>query len=91
MWPLSSRGGGKTLVAGPLKKELFCGFPKIYSEYYTQVRTHLNVNTVAVDVKSAFQKSNTSFFTLHARVLFWEIILLTMVHQQIFFSCKMQH
>ena len=29
MWPLSSRGvRGKALVAGPLKKELFCGFPK---------------------------------------------------------------
>ena len=27
MWLLRSRGGGKALVAGPLKKELFCGFP----------------------------------------------------------------
>ena len=28
MWPLSSRGGGGDLVAGPKKKGLFCGFPK---------------------------------------------------------------
>ena len=29
MWPLSSRvgGGGKALVAGPLKNNFFCGFP----------------------------------------------------------------
>ena len=25
---LSTRGGGKALVAGPLKKNFFCGFPK---------------------------------------------------------------
>ena len=28
MWPLSPRGGGgKALVAWPLKKRFFCGFP----------------------------------------------------------------
>ena len=27
MWPLSSKGG-EALVAGPLKKIIFCGFPK---------------------------------------------------------------
>ena len=27
MWPLSSMGGGKALVAGSLKKNFFCGFP----------------------------------------------------------------
>ena len=30
MWPLSSRGlGGMSLVAGPLKKDFFCGSPKV--------------------------------------------------------------
>ena len=32
MWPLSSRGGGKTLVAGPLKKDFVCGFPYILDQ-----------------------------------------------------------
>ena len=27
IWSLSSRGGDKVLMAKPLKKELFCGFP----------------------------------------------------------------
>ena len=34
MWPLSSRGGGKALVAGPLRKELFfAAFPKTVPTY----------------------------------------------------------
>ena len=28
MWPLSPKGGGKALVARPLKLNFYCGFPK---------------------------------------------------------------
>ena len=31
MWPISSRGG-KALVAGPLKKDFFCGLTLAFTE-----------------------------------------------------------
>ena len=30
LWPLSSRGGGKALVAGTLKKDLFAAYLRLY-------------------------------------------------------------
>ena len=41
MWPISLRGGDKALVAVPLKKELFCGFPKNNNIFqYTKISEH---------------------------------------------------
>ena len=45
MWPLSTRGRGKALVAGHLKKH-FCGFPYMVSHHF-----HMRVKSIIRYVK----------------------------------------
>ena len=52
-WPLSSRGSGKTLVAGSLKKDryFFCGF-------HLEVRKMEDIESIYVRVVSEFFSRN---------------------------------
>ena len=57
-WPLSSRGGGKALMAWPLVEEFFfCGFPYIHmyiKDFILQTRNH--VEMIVLEISGCEEK-----------------------------------
>ena len=59
MWPTSLRGGGKTLVDGPLKRTFFAVSLRIF-EIYVELRIH-SKNSMEPHFRSSNEKNMLRF------------------------------